>query len=81
MKRLFVLIIAAAVLVSAAATQEKPSPQPPPAQPASAVSLNDLVAEALRNNFGVQSALRMAEARRRRVPQARALPDPVLSIG
>jgi cobalt-zinc-cadmium efflux system outer membrane protein len=51
------------------------------AQNAAPVVLDELIAEALKNNPGVQSALRMVEARRRRVPQARALPDPVVSVG
>ncbi len=48
---------------------------------AATLSLEELVAEALANNPGVQSALRRVEAMRRRVPQARSLPDPTLSVG
>jgi len=48
---------------------------------AAPVMLEDLVGEALASNPGVQAALRRVEARRRRVPQARALPDPVVSVG
>ena len=54
------------------------SPAEPSVPP---VVLDQLISEALMNNPGVQSALRMVEARRRRVPQARALPDPVVSVG
>lgn len=43
--------------------------------------LEALVQEALENNPGVQSALRRVEAWRRRVPQSRSFPDPVLGVG
>ena len=45
------------------------------------VKLEDLVGEALAANPGVQAALRRVEAQRRRVPQAKSLPDPVLTVG
>ena len=45
------------------------------------LQLEALVQEALENNPGVQSALRRVEAWRRRVPQARSFPDPVLGVG
>src|ERR1039457_5411926 len=48
---------------------------PPP------VSLEDLVREALQNNPAIQSALHSVEAQRRRVPQAKTLPDPHFSAG
>jgi outer membrane protein TolC len=40
-----------------------------------------LVNEALKKNPGVQSALRQVEALRHRVPQAKTLPDPTVSVG
>lgn len=43
--------------------------------------LDNLVREALQKNPGVQTALHAFEAQRRRVPQARALPDPMVGIG
>lgn len=49
-------------------------------QPAS-TGLDGLVSEALQKNPGVQSALRQVEALRRRVPQAKTLPDPTVSAG
>ncbi|MGH9813588.1 MAG: TolC family protein, partial [Candidatus Acidiferrales bacterium] len=52
-----------------------------PERPAASVSLEALVDEALANNPGVQSALRRVEALRRRAPQARSLPDPMLEVG
>jgi outer membrane protein TolC len=53
------------------------------AQPrvASPVSLEDLVREALQKNPAIQSALHSVEAQRRRVPQAKTLPDPMVGIG
>jgi cobalt-zinc-cadmium efflux system outer membrane protein len=47
----------------------------------SPVGLEDLVLEALQKNPGIQSALRQVEALRHRVPQAKTLPDPTVSIG
>jgi outer membrane protein TolC len=47
---------------------------------AAAASLDQLVEEALANNPGVQSALRRVEALRRRAPQARSLPDPMVEV-
>lgn len=52
--------------------------QQPPAPP---VKLADLVAEAGQKDPGIRAAARMVEAKHARVPQARALPDPQLSIG
>lgn len=43
--------------------------------------LDDIIREALTKNPEAQSALHAANALRRRVPQARTLPDPVASIG
>jgi len=60
------------------------SQAPPPAAEetgAASATLDQLVREALQSNPAVQSALRRVEALRRRVPQARSLPDPVLSVG
>jgi outer membrane protein TolC len=44
-------------------------------------ALQDLIDEALKKNPGVQSALRQVEALRHRVPQAKTLPDPTVSVG
>jgi len=48
---------------------------------AEVVKLADLVAEAERKHPAIHAAARMVQAKRARVPQARALPDPQLSIG
>ncbi len=47
----------------------------------SVITLDDLVREALQKNSGVQSALHAVEAQRRRVPQAKTLPDPMVGVG
>ncbi len=49
--------------------------------PAPSPGLEDFVREALQENPAVQSALHTVEAQRRRVPQAKALPDPTVGIG
>ncbi len=43
--------------------------------------LDELVQEALQKNPGVQASLRKVAAYRHRIPQAQALPDPVVSVG
>jgi outer membrane protein TolC len=45
------------------------------------LSLDDLVREALEKNPEAQSALYTVQALERRVPQAKALPDPMVSVG
>lgn len=47
----------------------------------STIALEDLVREALQKNPSVQSALHAVEAQRRRVPQAKSLPDPTVGVG
>lgn len=44
-------------------------------------SLDNLIAEALQKNPGVQAAQRQYEALRHRIPQAKSLPDPTVSVG
>ena len=45
------------------------------------VGLEDLVREALQKNPAVQGALHTVESQRRRVPQVKTLPDPMVGIG
>jgi len=52
-----------------------------PATSAEVVRLADLVAEAERKHPAILAAARMVQAKRARIPQARAWPDPQLSIG
>jgi outer membrane protein TolC len=54
--------------------------QEPPAVSPPLVRLADLVAEAERNHPAIQAAARMVDAKRARVPQARALPDAEASV-
>ncbi|MFQ5926312.1 MAG: TolC family protein [Terriglobia bacterium] len=49
--------------------------------PPATAALDDLIPEALANNPAIQSAARRVEAFRARVPQVKALPDPILSVG
>jgi cobalt-zinc-cadmium efflux system outer membrane protein len=51
------------------------------AAPASVLRLDDLVAEALRANPEIQAAAQHVDALRARIPQAKALPDPTVTIG
>lgn len=55
--------------------------QEPPAANPPTVKLVALVAEAERNHPSIQAAARLVDAKRARVAQARALPDPQLSVG
>lgn len=63
--------------VSASAQTLNPSAQPLPADPV----LASLILESLAVRPEVQQAVSTAAAERERVPQAGALPDPVLSLG
>lgn len=55
--------------------------QTPSQSGAATLSLDSVVSEALEKNPAVQSALHMVNAQRSRVPQAKALPDPMISGG
>jgi outer membrane protein, heavy metal efflux system len=71
---------AAVVLLHAAPVAGQQGDPPRSASP-SADPLEELVAEALATHPEIQAALRRAEAAEARVPQAGALPDPMLSAG
>jgi len=87
------LLLSVQLLAQNAAPDKLPSAQvaltPPqetvqqPALPGvQAVStLDDLVREALQKNPSVQGTLHAVEVQRRRVPQAKTLPDPTVGIG
>src|SRR3990172_5871129 len=51
------------------------------AQGAAPVRLADLEAEAMRLHPAIHASARMVDAKRARIAQARALPDPQLSVG
>lgn len=67
--------------MGATAQQQSAEPAPAAMDIVPPVALEELVREAMEKNPGVQATLRRVEAQRRRVPQARALPDPTVSVG
>lgn len=90
MRKLQILFAFSSLWVAAAQGQETSAPVVPQTAPAertkqntdaSTVSLDALVDEALQKNPGVQSALLQVQELRRRVPQAKTLPDPTVSVG
>ena len=89
-KRLMILFAIGCLGVIFAAAQQTPIPlvaqspaqtSPTPAAETQVVGLPALVREALQKNAGIKSALGQVEALRRRVPQAKTLPDPTVSVG
>ncbi len=85
-KKVFVpLVFACVVFANAAAQQPSAKVEAevsnPQNTPNIAQGLDDLIQEALKRNPDVQSAQRQVEALRHRVPQARSLPDPTVSVG
>jgi outer membrane protein TolC len=68
------------VAVTADNKNAPPQAEPPAAQ-ADTVALEGLVREAVAKNPAIQSAQHKAEAVRRRVPQVKTLPDPVVTVG
>lgn len=67
------------LLASGAASGQANTPPPAPAS-ANTTSLEALVREAQERNPEIQAARRTVDARRARVPQAKAWPDPMLSV-
>jgi outer membrane protein TolC len=88
MKRILILC-ASTLLFFATALYGQSSPpaidqtlqMPGTANPEPSSTLDSLVQESLQKNPGVQAAQRQYEALRHRVPQAKTLPDPTVSIG
>lgn len=87
---LFVLWVAASSAFASgerSASQEKNETQAPTAQqpipnsPGGVLVLDDVIREGLEKNPSVQAAFHQVEAQRRRIPQVRTLPDPVVSTG
>ena len=85
---LFVVWVAAGwVLASDKGSDSQAQPQTSGVQasdtnpPASVLTLDDIIREGLQKNPSVQAAFHQVEAQRRRVPQVRTLPDPVVSTG
>src|SRR5450755_3087588 len=91
MSRLELLLLASLLTLSALA-QESPTTrdvaprvaptatvdQPPSSQ---ALTLEEVVTEALAKNPGVQSALHTINAQQHKIPQAKSLSDPMVSVG
>ena len=69
---------ASPIVIPAAAAQAQAAE---PAPPATASDVEELVREALEKNPAVQGAQHQVQAQRLRVPQAKAFPDPTLSVG
>lgn len=96
-KTLVALLIAALLLAQATVLAQQVSPTPQtnkftnpqdrPAQPAvsdsvtSNIMLQELVEQALENNPEIKSMQRRFDMMRARIPQAKALDEPVLSVG
>lgn len=72
------LLLALLACLAAPVWAEEPPQKNPPAE---LLKLDELVAEALRANPAIHRDLLRVEARRARIPQARTLPDPTLSVG
>jgi outer membrane protein TolC len=70
--------LAAALAFPALLRAQRPESSP---APTGVLRLEDVVREALEKNPAIHGAALMVEAQRRRVPQAKALPDPTLAIG
>lgn len=69
---------ASPIVIPAAAAQAQAAE---PALPATASDVDELVREALEKNPAIQGAQHQVRAQRLRVPQAKAFPDPTLSLG
>jgi len=89
-KRLTTLFVLGCLGAAYAAAQQTPIPlavqspaqtSQPQAVEGQLVGLQALVREALQKNPGIQGTSLQVEALRRRVPQAKALPDPTVSVG
>ena len=85
-RKLLVPIIVGLFVVANVVAQQPPAKADveisnPQSVRSGAQGLDDLIQEGLKRNPGVQSALRQVEGLRHRVPQAKTLPDPTVSIG
>lgn len=85
-RKLLVLIIVGLFVVANVVAQQPPAKADveisnPKTVRNDAQGLDELIQEGLERNPGIQSALRQVEGLRHRVPQAKTLPDPTVSIG
>jgi outer membrane protein TolC len=76
-----ILLFAVALHGQSAPAQDVKATQAPDQATRPTASLDALILEAQQKNPGVQSALLQVQALRRRVPQAKTLPDPTVSVG
>lgn len=91
MKKLILVTGLSMAFLPASMAAQQPDSPPDRQQPVSAqaqsqqaaprVSLQDLIQEGLQRNPSIQSTARRVNALRARVPQAKTLPDPTLSVG
>ncbi len=87
MIRATLAVLAAGLFAAAAAAASDSSPskvtltQQPQVDSGPTLSLDDAIREALANNPAIAAAAHSVAAERRRVPQAKALPDPTVSVG
>lgn len=78
-KTLVVVWLSLSTVVQPAPSWAQAAPQP--SSGVLRLDLEDVVREALEKNPAIQGAASMVQAQRRRVSQAKALPDPTLSLG
>lgn len=74
-KTRFGILLAVSLAWGSSARAEEPKTDAPP------VHLADLVSEALERNPEIQVARRNVDARRARIPQSKAWPDPTVTLG
>ncbi|MBI1941801.1 MAG: TolC family protein [Acidobacteria bacterium] len=79
-KTLSLAIVSATLVASALMASDGAPSAPPVSTPDALVQLQDLVREALERNPEIQVMRRVVEAKQARIPQARAWPDPTVSV-
>lgn len=73
--------LAASIVFSLFAVSELQAQQGQPSGAQDVVKLSDLLSEAERVYPSIQAEARMVESKRARIPQAKALPDPTVTVG
>ena len=88
MSRIGVFLLGMMLAVTALAQQPETSrvtgqivTGPNQQEAASILDLSDVIREALAKNPGVQSALHIVNAQQHKIPQAKSLADPMVSVG
>ncbi|HKX32178.1 MAG TPA: TolC family protein [Blastocatellia bacterium] len=82
-ERLFVIPLIVLMGFSGPAPAQSPgsSREPAPTARAEILTLDELIQEALRRNPEIRGGMREVDAKRARIPQAGALPDPMVMFG